>query len=605
MDLSPVLKRLACTRHPNETVVYVCTFPDCQAPSVSFCPKCQVTEAGHFTQHKKFMQRTKDFLDSQFFIAEPPLVDELLVKTNEIEQKLLKIEEEYKKEDVQIDKDFGSLFAIFFKVTETGKNILKSSLRENFTKISERNMALRKSLEYLKVNKNDPNELKKTFAMFNKDNTDEQFRIMMAQRQQKYDTLNMNLADIISELDSNVREKPIYKKSPYSQSIFEELKTNFDKTCYNVINHLKSLIEISGAKPIPIKKIDLTAGTALDRSSPVEKQYNASVARIAQDIERSRSIANKGPLSQSQFVTTSRDTSLLIDHDNLSPAKRFRGLITFPEITNPKVLEVLTKAPPILYPDEFRDDFTDFQTPLTNYKCFELPDISVYQGQWRNNKRQGLGRIVYLDGGIYEGTWINDVPSGYGRVIRRNGEMYEGYINDYKADGKGSLTSLDGYRYTGDWVEDKKHGTGEEYIENSMYMYRGEFSNGLYHGQGLLKLHDGKVFEGTFVEGKFTGKGAYYSPASDDVQDQYEGDFVDWKKHGKGVYQLLNDGSRYEGDFVNDVPEGYGEFTYADGTVFRGLWKNGKQHGIGEEINPDGVKRDGEWVDGKWKKWLN
>jgi len=318
MDLSPILKRLACPRHSNEAVTYVCTFPDCQAPSISFCPKCQVTEAGHFNQHRKFIQKIRDFLDSQLFPAEPPMLDELLLRTNEIEQKLLKIEEEYKKEDVQIDKDFGSLFAIFFKVTETGKNILKSSLRESFTKISERNMALRKSLEYLKVNKNDPNELKKSLAMLNKDNTDEQLKSLLAQRQQKFETLNTNLADIISDLDSSVREKPIYKKSPYSQSIFEELKANFDKACYNVINHLKGLIEITGAKPIPVKKIDLTAGTSLDRSSPLDRQYNASVARIAQDIERSRSIANKGPLSQSQFVTTSRDTSLLIDHDNLS-----------------------------------------------------------------------------------------------------------------------------------------------------------------------------------------------------------------------------------------------------------------------------------------------
>ena len=40
----------------------------------------------------------------------------------------------------------------------------------------------------------------------------------------------------------------------------------------------------------------------------------------------------------------------------------------------------------------------------------------------------------------------------------------------------------------------------------------------------------------------------------------YEGEHIDGKMHGKGVLKYDN-GSLYEGDFVNDFFEGTGTFT--------------------------------------------
>lgn len=39
------------------------------------------------------------------------------------------------------------------------------------------------------------------------------------------------------------------------------------------------------------------------------------------------------------------------------------------------------------------------------------------------------------------------------------------------------------------------------------------------------------------------------------------------KKEGNGVY-LYVDGRRYEGNFKNDLPNGYGTFIYTDGLVY-------------------------------------
>ncbi|MDR0552934.1 MAG: hypothetical protein LBG13_02475, partial [Holosporales bacterium] len=31
-----------------------------------------------------------------------------------------------------------------------------------------------------------------------------------------------------------------------------------------------------------------------------------------------------------------------------------------------------------------------------------------YEGDWKNDKREGKGKIVYVNGNVYEGDWKND-----------------------------------------------------------------------------------------------------------------------------------------------------------------------------------------------------
>ena len=48
--------------------------------------------------------------------------------------------------------------------------------------------------------------------------------------------------------------------------------------------------------------------------------------------------------------------------------------------------------------------------------------------------------------------------------------------------------------------------------------------------------------------------------------------------HGKGVYTWKS-GSRYEGDFINCLSNGFGVYKYASGDIYEGEWKNDKKHG--------------------------
>jgi hypothetical protein len=64
--------------------------------------------------------------------------------------------------------------------------------------------------------------------------------------------------------------------------------------------------------------------------------------------------------------------------------------------------------------------------------------IGTYKGFFKRGNLEGIGRFDYLDGSIYEGDW---------RENRKHG--------------KGRLIEVDGFTiYTGEWDNDIKHGKG-------------------------------------------------------------------------------------------------------------------------------------------------
>merc|ERR1719231_714885 len=89
-------------------------------------------------------------------------------------------------------------------------------------------------------------------------------------------------------------------------------------------------------------------------------------------------------------------------------------------------------------------------------------DGKVYEGQMKDGKRHGKGKMVYNEddlnhsekhlnhnaGDVYEGDWKNDNRDGKG-IYKwgsgvRNGNVYDGEYKDDKKDGKGTYTWADG-----------------------------------------------------------------------------------------------------------------------------------------------------------------
>lgn len=50
--------------------------------------------------------------------------------------------------------------------------------------------------------------------------------------------------------------------------------------------------------------------------------------------------------------------------------------------------------------------------------------------------------------------------------------------------------------------------------------------------------------------------------------------------HGRGIYKWP-DGSEYEGDYVDNIKEGYGFFKWSNGKTFKGGFKKNTPHGTG------------------------
>lgn len=102
--------------------------------------------------------------------------------------------------------------------------------------------------------------------------------------------------------------------------------------------------------------------------------------------------------------------------------------------------------------------------------------------------------------------------------------------------------------------------------------YEGDFKNNMPNGKGVLYFENGSMYKGEFKNGRMEGKGMM-----DIRQMKGESDHVEI----------------YEGDFADDLFEGYGVFMENNVVVYRGYWRYGKKHGQAEYRNGAGVMEHG------------
>ena len=96
-------------------------------------------------------------------------------------------------------------------------------------------------------------------------------------------------------------------------------------------------------------------------------------------------------------------------------------------------------------------------------------DKEVYEGEYRNENREGYGKYIYENGNYYIGQWLNDKPHGKGIKYYKNGNiLYEGDFVNGKAEGNGKYIYEDGEYYIGQWLNGNKHGKGIIYYKNNI-----------------------------------------------------------------------------------------------------------------------------------------
>lgn len=136
-------------------------------------------------------------------------------------------------------------------------------------------------------------------------------------------------------------------------------------------------------------------------------------------------------------------------------------------------------------------------------------DGKIYEGEWKDNKRHGNGKLVFPNGASYEGEWKDDEIEGYGTVLWQDGGKYVGYFEDSQRHGKGTSYNADGIKmYEGDHKYGKEDGYGTVFSDKGEIKYKGEWKKGEFHGQGIYTEKDESdgsviVLKGEFKEQKF------------------------------------------------------------------------------------------------------
>lgn len=117
-----------------------------------------------------------------------------------------------------------------------------------------------------------------------------------------------------------------------------------------------------------------------------------------------------------------------------------------------------------------------------------------------------------------------------------------------------------------------------------------------FTGNASFSYPNGNSYDGDFVNDLPDGKGIMRFSN----HDKYEGDWTEGKMTGKGEY-IFYDKNRdkliwkYEGWFKNSLFYGLGKMTFPDRTVYFGEWAEGKRNGYGQQMYASGDILSGVW----------
>ena len=221
----------------------------------------------------------------------------------------------------------------------------------------------------------------------------------------------------------------------------------------------------------------------------------------------------------------------------------------------------------------------------------------VYKGNWNTNKKYHGHGVKYefnetkTKNKRTEGVFYNGFLLGQGIIIFSNGEILTGNFLRGKMNGNGEHVRKDGSIYKGVFKNGKYDGLGKEFFEDGT-KFEGFYTDG-QKKYGTFLWNNGSKYQGQFLNGVFHGKGVY-SWANNKT---YNGNWANGKMNGKGKFSYP-DGSYYEGEFINGKKCGFGLYKWENDKYYEGKWKNDKQNGFGIYHEKNKVIK-GFWIDGK------
>ena len=184
------------------------------------------------------------------------------------------------------------------------------------------------------------------------------------------------------------------------------------------------------------------------------------------------------------------------------------------------------------------------------------------------HSRQGSNGIVH--GSYFGEVNNNNIPHGKGKCTFEDGFVYEGYWKNGKREGKGKFTYPNNKDYAeGMWKNDLMNGLGVMDIDGEYY--EGEFKNHMRHGKGTyLWKHNKNTHEGMFKNNLRNGFGRYFNNEEGSVN---EGMWKNDQMHGQGKI-ILGDGSSISGIFNHTSIEGIATMRFPNGEIKKAKYED-------------------------------
>ena len=130
----------------------------------------------------------------------------------------------------------------------------------------------------------------------------------------------------------------------------------------------------------------------------------------------------------------------------------------------------------------------------------------------------------------------------------------------------------------------------KKFEKTSINCVKGDCEN----GYGTFVLEDGSKYIGEFKNSLPHGQGTEIDPNADGFK--FVGEWIEGSKNGHG-YKTYSNGDKYVGEFKDNKFYGQGTYTWEGGQKYSGQFKNDEFHGQGTLTYVDGQKYVGEFKD--------
>ncbi|MFO0747202.1 MAG: hypothetical protein U1F43_16285 [Myxococcota bacterium] len=183
-----------------------------------------------------------------------------------------------------------------------------------------------------------------------------------------------------------------------------------------------------------------------------------------------------------------------------------------------------------------------------------------YEGEFKDGKYHGKGKVTRADGQVYEGHFADGLPDGAGIVTNAGGDRFEGTFAKGAPVGELKIVLANGDFYEGATVGLEMQGQGRLERPDNGDVWEGRYEhNKLIEGTWLHHPAngDGRTCTRNIVNGFVAPTGTItYAKNDAKKRELFEGGFGDaCMANGEGIMRYANKKARLKGMFVDDEPQ--------------------------------------------------